>query len=72
VVALDASEDALEGTLMARGDKGADRARGRAAAGNEAKEALLKKGREAGQRGKPALTRKEIKIAKGMDREENG
>jgi hypothetical protein len=72
VVALDTPEAVLEGWLMARGDKGFEKAKNRAARGTAAQQALIKKGEEAGQRGKPKLTRKDIKIAKGMDREENG
>lgn len=57
---------------MARGDKGLARMKARIQADEVKKAALMKKGQEAGQRGKPKLTRREIKIARGMDKEQNG
>lgn len=57
---------------MARGDRGIARMKARIQADEVKKAALMKKGQEAGQRGKPKLTRREIKIARGMDKEQNG
>jgi hypothetical protein len=51
---------------MARGDRGYAKAKDRADAGNSEKKAFLKKGEEAGSRGKPKLTRADVKRAKTM------
>lgn len=51
---------------MARGDKGFARAKGRGQRGNAEQKAFLKKGQEAGATGKPRMSRKDIKRAKGM------
>lgn len=51
---------------MARGNKGYDKAKDRAAGGNREHKEFLKKGETAGRPGAAKLTRKDVKRAKGM------
>ena len=55
---------------MARGDKGFGKAKARAAAGNKEQEEFRKKGERAGATGAPRLTRKDVRRAKRMLKEE--
>lgn len=57
---------------MARGDKGYEKAKGKTRADEKKVDALMKKGETHGRPGGAKFSRKEIKILKGMDKQENG